>query len=150
MAGRHGVCRPSSAGTTWSVGDASSREHAVELPAVPESAARARRIVRQHAGDVLGDMAAVDLAVTEAVANVIMHAYRDRPHGQPVGRIHVGVRVDEEGVEVVVADDGVGMAPRPDSPGIGLGMALIAHQADELDIEQRRRGTRLTMRFPRR
>ncbi len=33
-----------------------------------------------------------------------------------------------------MADDGLGMRPRPDSPGVGLGMPLIADLADRVEI----------------
>ncbi len=33
-------------------------------------------------------------------------------------------------------DTGSGMAPRPDSPGLGLGLPVIAHATDSYDIEQ--------------
>jgi serine/threonine-protein kinase RsbW len=50
---------------------------------------------------------------------------------------------------VCVTDDGSGMAPRDDSPGIGLGLPLIRHLADQ--FEHRRPpgnvGTELWMHF---
>jgi two-component sensor histidine kinase len=49
---------------------------------------------------------------------------------------------------VQVADEGGGLAPRVDSPGLGLGLILIAQACDELDIIKREGGgTELRMRF---
>jgi anti-sigma regulatory factor (Ser/Thr protein kinase) len=50
---------------------------------------------------------------------------------------------------VVVSDDGQGMTPRSDSPGMGLGMLLIGRIASELEVDSDRGGTRLEMRFAR-
>jgi serine/threonine-protein kinase RsbW len=118
-----------------------------ELPAVPVSTTRARRLVRRLAEGVVADPFAVDLAVTEAVSNVVLHAYRDR---RGPGSIHVSARVEADCMVVEVADRGVGLSPRADSPGLGLGLALIAQQADGLDVQELQAGTRVIMRFRRR
>ena len=56
--------------------------------------------------------------------------------------MHVSARLDDEGVEIAVADDGLGLRPRVDSPGIGLGMPLMADLADRVEITSRDPGTR--------
>jgi anti-sigma regulatory factor (Ser/Thr protein kinase) len=86
---------------------------------------------------------AVGVVVSEAVANAIMHAYCGRP--EP-GRVRVRVAVDDACVEVAVSDDGVGMRPRTDSPGAGLGMPLMSGFADDVSVECSH-GTRLRARF---
>ena len=50
---------------------------------------------------------------------------------------------------VVVRDYGCGMSPNPDSPGLGLGLAVIGRLATELNIERPDEGggTRLRMCF---
>jgi len=116
----------------------------LDLPAVPESCPQSRHAVRGALAGVAVDMAAVDLAVSEAVTNVVVHAYRDRD--EP-GRLHVAVTIADDAVWVVVGDDGTGMAPRADSPGLGLGLSLMAGVCDELEVEQRDDGTRVHMRF---
>jgi anti-sigma regulatory factor (Ser/Thr protein kinase) len=93
------------------------------------------------------DIAAVDLAVTEAVTNVVVHAYRHRAPADEPGRVRVGVAIESDAAWVVVADDGIGMAPRTDSPGLGMGLPVIAGVCDALEIEQRHDGTRIHMRF---
>ena len=121
----------------------------LELPAVAESCPRARQAVRAALAPVPIDHAAVDLAVSEAVANAVVHAYRDRADGEP-GLVRVAVAVEAESAWVTVADRGSGLRPRPDSPGLGFGLALIATMCDELEIEQGDDGTRVHMRFERR
>jgi serine/threonine-protein kinase RsbW len=116
---------------------------AVDLPAVPESAPVARGAVMDALAGVAVDRDAVGVVVSEAVANAVMHAYRDRP--EP-GRVRVSVEVGEDSLEVAVSDDGNGMAPRLDSPGAGLGVPLIRGFADEVLVECSG-GTRVRARF---
>ena len=115
---------------------------AVDLPAVPESAPVARGAVLEALAGVAVDRDAVGIVVSEAVANAIMHAYRDR---EP-GRVRVSVEVDDESLELAVSDDGIGMTPRFDSPGAGLGVPLMTGFADEVVVECSH-GTRLRARF---
>jgi anti-sigma regulatory factor (Ser/Thr protein kinase) len=119
----------------------------LELPAVPESCPRARHAVRTALDGTAVDMAAVDLAVSEAVTNVVVHAYRDRDATAAPGPLRVTVALQDGAAQVVVMDQGTGMRPRPDSPGIGFGLALIANVCDELEIDQGADGTWVLMRF---
>jgi two-component sensor histidine kinase len=59
----------------------------------------------------------------------------------------VALRIEDDAAWVVVTDEGVGMAPRADSPGLGMGLSIIANVCDGLEIEQRDDGTRVHMRF---
>ncbi len=102
------------------------------VPARPENVA-----VVRHAMGGLGDAANVSdqvlsdikLAVTEACTNVVVHAY---PDGE--GPLVVRATFDGELVTIVVVDRGRGITPRPDSPGLGLGLPLIATLADSLEL----------------
>ena len=76
-------------------------------------------------GDRLADVA---LAVGEACANAVVHAYDDK-----AGVLSVTADITPDGLQVVVADEGRGMAPRHDSPGLGLGLPLIASLTTSLE-----------------
>jgi serine/threonine-protein kinase RsbW len=120
----------------------------LDLLAEPESPARVRRALRQALDGVAVDVEAVELAVSEAVSNVAVHAYRDEQRlADAPGRVRVSARIDGDVLLVVVSDDGVGMAPRGDSPGLGLGLPLIAQLSDGLEIEQRPTGSQMAIRF---
>ena len=117
----------------------------VDLPAVPQSVSVARRAVMNALSGIAVDRDAVSVVVSEAVTNAVVHAYRDRT--EP-GRVRVSASLNDAGVEIGVADDGLGMKPRVDSPGIGLGVPLMADLADQVDVcSGDPRGTRIAARF---
>src|SRR3954467_13661513 len=116
----------------------------VDLPAEPRSAPRARRAVLDALRGIAVDRDAVGVVVTEAVTNAVVHAYRDE---QAQGRVHVSASLDDQGVEIAVDDDGLGMRPRSDSPGVGLGLPLIGDLADRVRVTGRGPGTRLSAFF---
>jgi anti-sigma regulatory factor (Ser/Thr protein kinase) len=99
------------------------------------------------ARDRVADPHAVELAVSEAVNNAVLHAYRDRDPAAGPGKVHVTAVVRGDELHVTVADDGIGMRPRIDSPGAGLGLALMGMLADRMDIDHRPGGTRVTLAF---
>jgi serine/threonine-protein kinase RsbW len=89
---------------------------------------------------------AVALAVSEALNNAVIHAYV----GRPPGRLRVESHHDGDGQLIVrVIDEGAGMVPRTDSPGLGLGMSLMAQMADDLRVTTRPEapGTVVAMQF---
>jgi serine/threonine-protein kinase RsbW len=117
----------------------------LELPAVPESVARARRAVVAYGASHNADLDRLALATSEAVTNVIRHAYR----GERRGPIRVEAQPNGEDLVVAVSDDGVGMAPDPDSTGLGFGLPLIAAMTSEVKLDSSETGLRVSMRFPR-
>jgi signal transduction histidine kinase len=65
------------------------------------------------------------------------------------GDILLEMSADAGGLCIAVLDDGLGISPRPDSPGLGLGMPLIANLAENLEVRTRPEGgTEVRMRFP--
>jgi serine/threonine-protein kinase RsbW/stage II sporulation protein AB (anti-sigma F factor) len=88
----------------------------------------------------------IRLAISEAVTNAVVHAYPR--HSEP-GNVHVCATAEGDWMELRVKDDGVGSAPRTDSPGLGLGLPLMSHLADQLELRPLPdgRGTELWMRF---
>jgi anti-sigma regulatory factor (Ser/Thr protein kinase) len=73
----------------------------------------------------------ITLAVTEACANAVLHAYPDT-----VGHFEASADLSAAGELVVtVRDHGSGMAPRVDSPGLGVGLPVMAAIADALEID---------------
>jgi anti-sigma regulatory factor (Ser/Thr protein kinase) len=104
----------------------------LRLPARPENVAVARHAIGGFA-DVLDlpdqTLADVKLAVTEACTNVVVHAYAGGDG--PMGLL---ATIVDDVLRVVVVDQGRGMLPRPDSPGLGLGLPLIATLTESLEL----------------
>lgn len=118
------------------------------LPARPENVAVARHAIGGFA-DVLEvpdqTLADVKLAVTEACTNVVVHAY---PGGE--GTMGLRATIVEDVLRVVVVDEGRGMLPRADSPGLGLGLPLIATLTESLELgtgDDERTEVRMTFRL---
>ncbi|HET9073152.1 MAG TPA: ATP-binding protein [Solirubrobacteraceae bacterium] len=89
---------------------------------------------------------AVALAVSEAVTNVVKHAYV----GRSPGEVRVEGRLDDSGrLLITVSDDGRGMVPRSRGIGVGLGLRLISYMCTDVTFTKpgERAGTSVTMRF---
>lgn len=112
-----------------------------------ENIAAVRRDVRNCATQLgAADPDGIALVVSEALTNAVVHAYTDVPPQD----IEVTVEEAADMVVITVADRGRGMQPRSDSPGLGLGLPLIASMSQRFDVEQRPEGgTRLTLWFVR-
>jgi serine/threonine-protein kinase RsbW len=68
---------------------------------------------------------AVALAVTEACANVVAHAYPGA-----AGEIAVTARAEDHDLLVEIGDDGVGIHTSPASNGLGLGIPIMLALSD--------------------
>jgi serine/threonine-protein kinase RsbW len=85
----------------------------------------------------------VGLAASEALTNVVKHAY-----GSGGGTIEVEAFAAGGEVCVLIADSGRGLRPHQPGDGLGLGLMLIVSLCDELAIAKRSGGgTELSMRF---
>ncbi len=124
--GQHRACPPRTPGPNLT-------DLQLTLPARAENVA-----VVRHAFGGLGEALAVPdqrlsdikLAVTEACTNVVIHAY---PDGE--GPMEIDAAVDgDRRLSIVVRDEGRGILPRADSPGLGLGLPLIATLAESLEL----------------
>jgi serine/threonine-protein kinase RsbW len=120
------------------------RALAMELEAVPENVARARHAVGSFAGTCGASAADAALATSEAITNAIIHGYRD---GR-AGRVSVRAETNGPELELTVEDAGVGMTPHPESPGLNLGLAIIATVARDFAVDSHEGGVRLRMTFP--
>ncbi len=115
--------------------------------ATPAATGTARNDVLRFALAMGADPAAINwiaVAVGEACSNVAVHAYR---HSSP-GEMIVRASVVGGDLTVQVIDHGVGMTPRFDSPGIGLGLPLMSKLSDSLETKTADGGgTEVCMRF---
>jgi serine/threonine-protein kinase RsbW len=123
--------------------DGLDRTGGADMPATPDLElklpARAENVaVVRHAFGGLAEVLSVDeqtladikLAVTEACTNVVIHAYEPDEDGS----LEVDASIRDRRLKVVIRDRGRGIVPRPDSPGLGLGLPLIATLAESLEL----------------
>jgi serine/threonine-protein kinase RsbW len=121
----------------------------VRAAAEPEAVPLARSgltAVAQRAGVPADVCAAMAMAVTEACANVVLHAYVD---ADAPGDLVVRAGKTDAAVVVEVSDDGRGLVARIGNPRLGLGLPLIAQVSDALELRTGRKhpGLVLRMRF---
>jgi anti-sigma regulatory factor (Ser/Thr protein kinase) len=103
------------------------------FPAGPATPSVARHAVRDYLHSLGADpraFADVLLALSEVVTNAVVHGYRNEAGGE----VRVEAQHFPDGLLLSVADQGRGMAPRPDSPGLGLGLPLVGRIAKKVDI----------------
>jgi stage II sporulation protein AB (anti-sigma F factor) len=115
--------------------------------AVPEAVPLARRAlteVAEEAGAGGERLEEIRLAVSEALTNAVVHAYRP---GQ-AGHFHVTAAVASGELWVLISDDGRGLHAWNDSRGLGIGLSLISGLSDDFAIVTRASGgTEVQMRF---
>jgi anti-sigma regulatory factor (Ser/Thr protein kinase) len=118
---------------------------AASSPAIP----LARRTIAGYAeaagftGPVLD---AIRTAVSEAVTNVVRHAYQER-----AGEVELVAGLAGNELWVLVADRGCGFQTRARDPGLGYGLALMADASKDFVISERAGGgteVRLFFRLP--
>lgn len=126
-----------------SCGDALNESY----PAVPEVVPLARRelaSVAAAAGAAGERLDEIRLAVSEALTNAVVHAYRDGESGG----LHVTAAVAADELWVLIGDDGRGLHAWNDSQGLGIGLSLISGLSDDFAIVTRASGgTEVQMRF---
>jgi serine/threonine-protein kinase RsbW len=119
------------------------------LPAKAENVAVVRHALAGLAEEIGMDepgLADLKTVVTEACMNVAVHAYDGEP-----GPLLVEASADEEGLTVIVRDEGGGIRPQADADrdSLRLGLSLIAALSSSFAISGGlNRGTEVTMRLP--
>jgi anti-sigma regulatory factor (Ser/Thr protein kinase) len=116
----------------------------IRLVADATSVSAARHAVGDFAERWGIERSRVELAVSEAVANAVVHGYPGRPPGEVI------VRASAFGslLRVEVTDDGVGFRTKAESPGLGLGLRLIDSSTSQYTLGRSDAGgTLVSMRF---
>src|SRR5215207_6068973 len=117
----------------------------ITLPATRGSLALLRHVLRGFR-DAYGVAAAtmddIVLAVSEAAANVVIHAYGGRR-----GTMTLVARVDDGVLHTLVRDHGCGIQSPADMPVLGHGLALMEHVATSMQLVGSPAGTDVVMSF---
>ncbi len=113
------------------------------VPGTVPTARRALAAFADAAGATADELDAIRLATSEALTNVVVHAY-----GDGSGCLHVSAALAEDELWVLVGDDGGGLHAGTSRGGLGMGLALIAELTDSFAIVNRSTGgTDVRMRF---
>ena len=116
-----------------------------QLPATVASVALARSTVRRFASDLEVDVDGMVLAVSEAVANAVTHAYaEDDP-----GVVELQASASPYEVAIIVRDHGCGMGGAHATAGNGFGIEIIRRVAQHVAVDDGPDGVALTMCFRR-
>jgi GAF domain-containing protein/anti-sigma regulatory factor (Ser/Thr protein kinase) len=114
----------------------------LRLPAEPKTLAHVRRVLRRWLvarGADEGDVAEVTIAVSEACANAIEHAYSPAP-----ASFELEAFGNNGEITVAVRDEGRWRAPRGTNRGRGL--AIMVAAMDDVQIDRTSTGTEVVMR----
>lgn len=116
--------------------------------ATTQAPGKGRHAIREfalHAQPTEHALGSIAVCVSEAMTNVVMHAYKDMPSP---GLIDMEAELDGDSLTVWVRDQGHGLGPRLDSPGLGLGLPLISQFSAASEIASPEHGgTEIIMRF---
>jgi anti-sigma regulatory factor (Ser/Thr protein kinase) len=116
--------------------------------AVADELPRVRQRVAEYAQTIGASEDVVErarLAASEALTNIIVHAYLGRDPGSMV----VEAWCEADHLVIRVSDDGHGLIPRSDSPGLGVGIPIMARVTDDFRVANREAmpGTVVSLRF---
>jgi GAF domain-containing protein/anti-sigma regulatory factor (Ser/Thr protein kinase) len=113
----------------------------LELPAVPSVLAHVRRLMRRwlrDRGAQNSEVIEITMAVSEACANAVEHAYSPAPHV-----FQVQARTEDGEVAVAVRDTGRWRSPRGRNRGRGL--TIIEAAMDTVNVSSTAEGTEIVM-----
>jgi anti-sigma regulatory factor (Ser/Thr protein kinase) len=114
----------------------------LRLPAQPKTLAHVRRVLRRwliSRGADEADVAEVTIAVSEACANAIEHAYSPAP-----ANFELDATGADGEVTIAIRDEGRWRAPRGSHRGRGLSIMVAA--MDDVQIDRTDTGTQVVMR----
>jgi serine/threonine-protein kinase RsbW len=123
----------------------------IDLPATAANVALIREKVADRAGALGLDRRVVEdltTVVSEACANVVLHAYAEDEEERP---LQVTLSGEGDSLRVTVRDRGQGIQPpQGDRPlGLRMGLLLVGAVSSCFELRSRRgRGTELTLLIP--
>ena len=126
----------------------------VKFKAIPENQAFARNVVASFIlplNPSINELEDIKTAVSEAVTNVIVHAYPDKP-----GFVSMKVTTINNKVEISIIDNGVGIqdieraltpfyTTKPDQERSGMGFTVMESFMDKLEVTNGKSGLCVNM-----
>lgn len=129
-------------------------EMKLEFTALSENVGIARIVAAAFAAQLdftLNTLEEIKVAISEAVSNAVIHGYKNSGEGT----VYMTLRLLEAAVEIVIADEGCGIADieearqpafSSDPERMGLGFVFMESFMDELEVySELNRGTTVRM-----
>ena len=126
----------------------------LEFTALSENVGIARIVAATFAAQLdftLNTLEEIKVAISEAVSNAVIHGYKNAGEGT----VYMTLRLREAAVEIVIADEGCGIADveearqpafSSDPERMGLGFVFMESFMDELEVNSElNRGTTVRM-----
>ena len=115
----------------------------IKFKAIPENEAFARNVVASFIlplNPSIAELEDIKTAVNEAVTNVIVHAYPEKP-----GEVTMKVTLQKNNVEITITDKGVGIqdidkaltpffTSKPDQERSGMGFTVMESFMDKMEV----------------
>lgn len=131
-----------------------NNEMEIKFSAIAENEAFARNVVASFIlplNPSLNELADIKTAVSEAVTNVVVHAYPDK-----AGDITMKVSTKANKVEICIQDNGVGIqdieraltpfyTSKPNEERSGMGFTVMESFMDALEVKNNKDGLTVTM-----
>lgn len=126
----------------------------IKFKAIPENEAFARNVVASFIlplNPSLNELGDIKTAVSEAVTNVVVHAYPEKP-----GDIIMKITTKNNIVEISVSDKGVGIqdleraltpfyTSKPNEERSGMGFTVMESFMDKLEVKNNKEGLVVNM-----
>jgi len=126
----------------------------IKFKAIAENEAFARNVVASfilHLNPSLNELEDIKTAVNEAITNVIVHAYPEKP-----GNVIMKVTTKNNLVQISISDNGVGIqdieraltpfyTSKPDEERSGMGFTVMESFMDELKVTNNKDGVTVNM-----
>ena len=126
----------------------------IKFKAIPENEAFARNVVASFVLPLnpnLDELSDIKTAVSEAVTNVVVHAYPDK-----VGNVVIKMSTDNNKLEITVSDNGVGIkdieraltpfyTSKPDQERSGMGFTVMESFMDKMEVKNNKEGVSVWM-----
>ena len=119
----------------------------IRFKAIKENQSFARNVVASFIlplNPSLNELADIKTAVSEAVTNVVVHAYPDKP-----GYVNMKINITERKIRITISDNGIGIqdieraltpfyTSKPNDERSGMGFTVMESFMDKLEVKSDR------------
>ena len=126
----------------------------IKFKAIPENEAFARNVVASFILPLnpnINELEDIKTAVSEAVTNVIVHAYPEKK-----GYVNMKITTENKNIQIEIWDNGVGIADidraltpfyttKPNEERSGMGFTVMESFMDKLEVTNKKEGVNVLM-----